>query len=344
MINLTDIDKLIATGLTKYETLAYLALLDKNCTTALDISERACIPKQRIYDTLDSLQTKGLCTIREERPRCYIAHQPAEALMALFSYKKRQQAIENRRQFQLIQEMICTLTTLLDEESSKSPALFQSNDDGEYDNIGNDFKMGLNGTIPKTTANEMSSKQMVLYTRNGDEGYTGLLGPNRAPKYDLRLETCGAVDEANSFLGLVRAEPAVSERTKKLILAVQHDLSLLMSELVCLPGVQLPIRFGADRVKWLEAEIDKLSLQIPSLNQFVVPGDTIVGARLDVARSTVRRAERYACRLLHEEQIENSEIFPFLNRLSSLLFGLALYEEHRVGCNPTLVKGVKCGK
>jgi cob(I)alamin adenosyltransferase len=181
----------------------------------------------------------------------------------------------------------------------------------------------------------------MLYTRTGDEGYTSLLGQARIPKYDLRPEAYGTVDEASSFMGLVRADPATSARTKQLILAAQRDLWLLMGELAAAPGVKLPKSLGADRIAWLESEIDRLAAETPPLTQFVLPGDTLVSAWLDVARAVIRRAERCAAQLVHEGYLDNAEILRYLNRLSSLLFALARYEEHLAGQKTTLAKEVK---
>jgi cob(I)alamin adenosyltransferase len=178
----------------------------------------------------------------------------------------------------------------------------------------------------------------ILYTRTGDEGYTSLLGQEKVPKYDLRPEAYGTVDEATSFMGLVRADETASERTKWLILEAQRDLWVLMGELAAAPDAQLPRRVTVERVAWLEAETDKLSPEIPPLKQFVLPGDTPVSAQLDVARTIVRRAERCAVRLLHEGHLENGEVVRYLNRLSSLLFALARYEEYLAGHKTTLTK------
>ncbi len=184
------------------------------------------------------------------------------------------------------------------------------------------------------------SKKTILYTRGGDEGYTNLLGKERVPKYDLRPEAYGTVDEAGAFIGLARAEPAASQRTKKLLLETQRDLWILMGELATVPGIELPKRIGPDRVAWLETEIDKLGEEIPTLTQFVVPGDTKVSALLDVARTVIRRAERCATRLLHEDDFENKDVVRYLNRHSSLLFALARYEEMLAGRRTTLAKDV----
>jgi cob(I)alamin adenosyltransferase len=184
-------------------------------------------------------------------------------------------------------------------------------------------------------------KQTILYTGKGDDGYTSLLGAERVAKYDLRPEAYGTVDEASAFMGLARADPTASERARRLILAAQRDLWLLMGELAALPEVKLPRRLAAERVTWLEAETTSLGQEFPPLTQFVIPGDTSIGARLDVARTVVRRAERRVAQLAHQDRLENQEtILRYLNRLSSLLFALARYEEHRLGQKTTLARDV----
>jgi cob(I)alamin adenosyltransferase len=182
------------------------------------------------------------------------------------------------------------------------------------------------------------AKQTILYTRQGDEGYTTLLGPGRVPKYDLRPEAYGTVDEATSFMGLARAEPSASERTRQLMVAAQRDLWVLMAELAASPEAKLPKRLAEERTRWLEAETDRLGTEIPPLTEFVLPGNTMASAWLDVARAVVRRAERSAARLLHEGYIENREIVRYLNRLSSLLFALARYEEALARSTTVLAK------
>lgn len=185
------------------------------------------------------------------------------------------------------------------------------------------------------------SKQTILYTRKGDDGYTSLLGQDEVPKYDLRPEAYGTVDEASSFIGLARAEPAMSQRTRQLLLETQRDLWILMSELAAAPGVRLSKRITAERIIWLETETDKLGAEIPPLTQFVLPGDTKIGALLDVARTIIRRAERCVARLMHDGDLDNQEIARYLNRHSALLFALARYEEMLAGGKATLTKDVR---
>ncbi len=182
------------------------------------------------------------------------------------------------------------------------------------------------------------AKQTILYTGSGDDGYTQLLGKQRVPKYDIRPEAYGTIDEATSFMGLARSEPTADKETQKIILAAQRDLWILMSELAAEANVALPNRLETDRITWLERETNKLGAKTPPLNQFVLPGDTTISAWLDVARAIIRRGERYVARLAHEGHLENRAILPYLNRLSSLLFALARYEEHLAGHKTTLAK------
>jgi cob(I)alamin adenosyltransferase len=165
-----------------------------------------------------------------------------------------------------------------------------------------------------------------LYTRTGDDGYTGLLGEGRVAKYMPQPEAYGTVDEASAAIGVARAA-AHSERTRELLLATQRDLYKLMAELAATQ--QTAERFRAidtARVGWLEQQTDAVTALIELPREFVVPGDTLAGAYLDLARAIVRRAERVVVHLLHDGIIENVELVRYLNRLSSLLFVLELYE------------------
>jgi cob(I)alamin adenosyltransferase len=167
-----------------------------------------------------------------------------------------------------------------------------------------------------------------FYTRRGDEGYTGLLGPERVPKYDPRPEAYGSVDEAQAALGLVRAGGCAA-RTGEVLLAVQRDLYTLMSELAAAgePGSPFVDCVTAAQVDQLEGWIAEYEAQVEMPREFVVPGDSRPGAALHLARTVVRRAERQVVRLLHEGMLRNGLVVHYLNRLSSLLFVLALFED-----------------
>ncbi|MGD2144493.1 MAG: cob(I)yrinic acid a,c-diamide adenosyltransferase [Anaerolineae bacterium] len=166
-----------------------------------------------------------------------------------------------------------------------------------------------------------------LYTGTGDDGYTGLLGEGRVPKHHARPEAYGAVDEASAALGWARAK-ARYERSKSICEQVQRDLYHLMAELAAVGKHASAFgHLSQARVEWLERQIDDLAEGIEVPNDFVIFGDTQAGAAMDLARTVVRRAERRVSQLQHEGEIENPHLLRYLNRLSSLCFVLALWEE-----------------
>lgn len=165
-------------------------------------------------------------------------------------------------------------------------------------------------------------------TGTGDTGYTGLLGAERVAKYDPRPDTFGTVDEATSALGLARAMTK-DAKVKDIIYQIQQELYLLMAELATPPEnyEKMGFRMTVEHVKRLEEVEEKLKQEVEIPNKFVIPGDTLDGAALDLARTVIRRAERKAVKLLHDGVIENSEVVRYLNRLSDLVFILARYIE-----------------
>ena len=180
-----------------------------------------------------------------------------------------------------------------------------------------------------------------FYSRRGDEGYTGLLGPERVPKYDPRPEAYGTVDEVQAVLGLARASSPTT-RTREMLLAVQRDLYNLMAELAAAGDASSPFAgsITAAHVDQLESWIAELDERVAMPKEFVVPGDSQTGAALHLGRTVVRRAERLAVRLAHEGLLGKSQVLRYLNRLSSLLFVLACDEDSRsTGDNPTRSRG-----
>jgi cob(I)alamin adenosyltransferase len=165
-------------------------------------------------------------------------------------------------------------------------------------------------------------------TGTGDAGYTSLLGEHRVPKYDARPETFGTVDEATSALGLARATTR-DARAREIILHMQQDLYVLMAELATPPeNLQaIGMRITALHVAWLESIEEELKAAVAIPNKFIIPGDTLDGAALDLARTIIRRAERLAVRLLHEGMTQNGDLLRYLNRLSDAVFILARYLE-----------------
>ncbi len=167
---------------------------------------------------------------------------------------------------------------------------------------------------------------MRIYTALGDTGQTDLLG-ERVDKDDPRIDVLGAIDETTSAMGLGRAHSLLDATVESLVTA-QRDLYRIMAELAFTPEL-LPdtYRFEADRIAWLEAEIETVTASVALPREFVLAGETVAGAALDVARAVARRAERQAVALARTGTISNPEILRYLNRLSSLLFILARAED-----------------
>ena len=174
----------------------------------------------------------------------------------------------------------------------------------------------------KTTADS------EFYTGRGDDGYTGLLGPERVPKYDPRPEAYGTVDEAQAAMGLARAADC-TQATANVLLTVQRDMYHLMAELAAAGDAGSPFQgvVTASHVDQLETWIAHFEEGLEMPREFVVPGDSRPGAALHLARTVVRRAERLAVRLAADGPLENQQVIRYLNRLSSLLFVLAVVED-----------------
>ncbi len=166
----------------------------------------------------------------------------------------------------------------------------------------------------------------------GDSGYTDLLGAERVPKYDERVEAYGTLDEATSALGLARASTQ-STRVQQLVHEVQQDLYLLMAELATPAKLRerLGERIAAADVDRVEAETREVQSQLTLPNQFILPGACQASAALDLARAIIRRAERQVAKLVHQQVVDNKETLRYLNRASSLLYVLARYEEASQG-------------
>jgi cob(I)alamin adenosyltransferase len=159
-----------------------------------------------------------------------------------------------------------------------------------------------------------------ITTRSGDDGSTGLADGQRLPKDHPRVAALGEVDELNSTLGLLLAEPtpqAVPAALRTLLERVQHELFDLGAEL-SLPGQAV---LGEDRVSALETDLQQLNAGLPALKEFILPGGTRAAALAHVCRCQARRAERSLVQLMHlEPQRTTDTARHYLNRLSDLLF------------------------
>jgi len=180
---------------------------------------------------------------------------------------------------------------------------------------------------------------MVSYTKSGDDGSTHLLGQKSISKSSLQIETIGTIDEATSVIGLVRAFTD-SPEIKKIVLHIQRDLYRIMTELAASEKkVERYKKFDQRYVKWLEEKTDSFNEMLQMPTEFIIPGDTKSGALMDLARTTIRRAERRIVELSERNGVQNPSILSYLNRLSSLFFLLEIYEVKTSGSGlPILAK------
>lgn len=165
-----------------------------------------------------------------------------------------------------------------------------------------------------------------VYTRKGDDGTTGLLYGGRVAKDAPQPTAYGSCDELQAFLGLARAE--ADDELGAVLVGVERDLWVLMGELATDPSKRDRLEPGATlvteaMVTHLEQVIDDVSERFDPPTEFVVPGESRVGALLDVARTVARRAERDAL----GAAVPGSAVVPYLNRLSDLLWTLARWQE-----------------
>jgi cob(I)alamin adenosyltransferase len=183
-----------------------------------------------------------------------------------------------------------------------------------------------------------------VYTRRGDAGETSLVGGQRLPKDDLRIEAYGTIDELNSVIGLTRESavelsgqaPALAELAG-ILRRVQHELFNAGSVLATLPGDLHPKqpRITAAEATQLEHEIDRMNEGLPLLRSFVLPGGSRLNAELHVCRTVCRRAERVCVALAAKETVDG-DIIRYLNRLSDAFFVWSRWVSRQLGVAESL--------
>ena len=169
---------------------------------------------------------------------------------------------------------------------------------------------------------------MRIYTRTGDDGTTGLLFGGRVPKDSAQPAACGDADGAQATLGLARSAAGAGSELESILVRLQRELWVLMAELATAPENRSKLRpevslVSAGMVEGLERLIDELSGRFEPPSEFVVPGQSLASAFLDLARTVVRRAERQALAVAQP----GSHVVPYLNRLSDLLWTMARWQE-----------------
>jgi cob(I)alamin adenosyltransferase len=162
-----------------------------------------------------------------------------------------------------------------------------------------------------------------IYTRTGDDGTTALGSGERRPKYDLRIEAYGTVDETNAVIGIVRLHLGEAPELDAMLGLIQNDLFDLGADLAVpqREGKSERLRMLSSQVERLERDIDNLNEKLAPLTSFVLPGGTPAAAHLHLARTICRRAERIMVELVAKpnEPVGDAAI-QYMNRLSDFLF------------------------
>lgn len=161
-------------------------------------------------------------------------------------------------------------------------------------------------------------------TKTGDDGSTALIGGQRVPKEDLRVESYGTVDELNSTIGLVRMAcrkkiHTITQKLDQFLTQIQHQLFDMGGELACNdPTIKLPL-IQSQHIAEMERWIDLWTQEMPPLKSFILPGGGEITAFLHLARTVCRRAERVVFALSRRDTLR-PEVPIYLNRLSDFLF------------------------
>jgi cob(I)alamin adenosyltransferase len=171
-----------------------------------------------------------------------------------------------------------------------------------------------------------------IYTRKGDDGTTGLWYGGRVPKSSARPEAYGAIDEAIVALGLARAGAGDDQELAADILRLQTELFMAGAELATAPEAHERLEVGVskvsqDMVDRLESDIDRYMERVDLPPKFVIPGGSELSARLDLARTAARRAERRVVDLKLAGELADETVLHYLNRASDALFAMARYAD-----------------
>ena len=185
---------------------------------------------------------------------------------------------------------------------------------------------------------------MKVYTKTGDDGSTALFGGDRVSKTHPRIAAYGTVDEANAALGMARAALSEDERfadANALLTRLQNELFVLGGDLAAPRETSYPVpRIQTSHVAALEADIDRLTADLPALKHFVLPGGTPAAAALHLGRTVSRRAERLVVETAALEEVSHDAL-QYLNRLSDLLFTLARWVNQTAGVDEPVWAPVK---
>ena len=180
------------------------------------------------------------------------------------------------------------------------------------------------------------SVSMKIYTKNGDQGETGLFGGDRVPKDHLRIRAYGTLDELNAALGLVSVAEAASTDLVDRVRRIQCEIFQLGAELATPAGKKVSVALVAGgEVALLENEIDGMEKSLAPLTHFILPGGSPVAASFHLARTICRRAERELV-TMHRAEALRPVVLEYVNRLSDYLFVASRFANHEARVSDVL--------
>ena len=163
-----------------------------------------------------------------------------------------------------------------------------------------------------------------VYTKTGDNGYTSLISGKRVPKHDIRIKAYGSIDELISWSGLIR-DCTNDVDIQKTLIKIQKQLMVVAAHLSIDSQINLPKNLKPlenKTVNFIEKEIDKLTSNLPSLKNFIIPGGHTLISYTHITRCICRKAERYITEL-DEKSTISATIIAYINRLSDYFFTLS---------------------
>jgi len=176
---------------------------------------------------------------------------------------------------------------------------------------------------------------MVVNVKEGSKGFTQLLDGKWVPKYHLRPETYGTIDELNSFLGITKA--VTKDKTiKKILFSIQSHFFMIGSDLA-LSGkdrTALEVEITQKKVDWLVMLTKDFKTLAKPDHRFIIYGETLASSILDVARTIARRAERQLAKMKSKRLLDNLKLLGYLNHLSGVLYFIARFEEKKAKAKP----------
>lgn len=181
---------------------------------------------------------------------------------------------------------------------------------------------------------------MKIYTKTGDKGKTSLMDGSRVYKHDIRVESYGTIDELNSIIGIVVSKLQIKNyelQMRDVLVTIQNNLFEIGARLANPHVSENPklLKLLQNHVQELESYIDEMTLEMPELTYFILPGGGEVGSLLHLARTVSRRAERRVVSLAQQSTVEK-EILVYLNRLSDLFHTMSRYANFKENKKETI--------